>query len=145
MSLWGKLYEEPLSGTVTLLQDETTVNGANTLFTTELSLNDVIALDVLATDRFRVVSIASDTEMEVEPISAETYLDVADAAFSQVPKYLSVTQATQEAILVSTADAQNSSNRAAGIKTPGWNLSETYTDQNGNTRVRVETLVAMKT
>jgi hypothetical protein len=144
MALWGKLYEEPLSGEVTLLQDETTVNGANTAFTTELSLNDVIALDVLSTDRFRVTKIVSDTEMEVEPVSEETYLDVADATFSQVPKYLGLEDATQKATLLSVSDAQNPANRVVGLKTAGWNVSEQYVDQNGNTRNKVETLVALK-
>jgi hypothetical protein len=145
MPLWGKNYEEPITGELTILQDETTVNGANTAFTQELSLKDVIALDVLDTDRFRVTSIVSDTEIEVEPVAAETYLDVADATYSQVPKYLSVEDATQNAILVSVSDAQDSGNRAIGVRTAGWNLASQYTDQNGNTRNRVETLVALKT
>ena len=145
MPLWGKTYEEPITGELTLLQNETTVNGANTAFTQELSVRNVIALDVLDTDRFRVTSIVSDTEIEVEPVSAETYLDVSDATYSQVPKYLSVEDATQKAILVSVTDAQNPSNRANGVRTAGWNLTSQYTDQNGNTRNRVETLVALKT
>jgi len=145
MPLWGKTYEEPITGELTLLQNETTVNGANTAFTQELSVRNVIALDALDTDRFRVTSIVSDTEIEVEPVSAETYLDVADATYSQVPKYLSVEDATQKAILVSVTDAQNPSNRANGVRTAGWNLTSQYTDQNGNTRNRVETLVALKT
>jgi len=46
--------------------------------------------------------------------------------------------------LVDTTEAVLAANRANGIKTPGWNLYTTYTDQNGNTRRKVEILVPMK-
>lgn len=44
---------------------------------------------------------------------------------------------------VSLIEAQASANIAKGIKTPGWTLYNTYTDSQGNTRNKVETLVAM--
>lgn len=48
------------------------------------------------------------------------------------------------AFLVDVDEAQVETNRDKGLKTPGWNLYREYTDQNGNTRRSVETLVAMK-
>lgn len=48
------------------------------------------------------------------------------------------------AFFVDTTEATIESNRDAGLKTPGWNLFTTYTDANGNTRRRVESLVPMK-
>lgn len=36
------------------------------------------------------------------------------------------------------------SNRAKGLKTPGWNLYFQYVDQNGNTRRKAEPLIVMK-
>lgn len=48
------------------------------------------------------------------------------------------------AFFVDTTEAAVASNRAAGLKTAGWNLFTTYTDANGKTRRRVETLVPMK-
>jgi hypothetical protein len=48
------------------------------------------------------------------------------------------------AFFVDTDEAQVASNRAKGLKTPGWNLYREYTDQNGNTRRIVEPLVTMK-
>lgn len=48
------------------------------------------------------------------------------------------------AFFVDTTEAAVTSNRAAGLKTAGWNLFTTYTDANGNTRRRVESLIPMK-
>jgi hypothetical protein len=48
------------------------------------------------------------------------------------------------AYFVDTTEAAVASNRSAGLRTPGWNLFTTYTDSNGRTRRRVESLVPMK-
>ena len=62
------------------------------------------------------------------------------------PKYLSTDAAApmqndkDNAFFVDTTEAAVTSNRAKGIKTPGWNLYKEY----GNGRKFVETLVPMK-
>jgi hypothetical protein len=72
-----------------------------------------------------------------------------DAAAS-APKWLSADSNAipqmkkSAAFFVDTTEAGVTSNRAAGLRTPGWNLFTTYTDTNGNTRRRVESLVPMK-
>jgi hypothetical protein len=48
------------------------------------------------------------------------------------------------AFFVDTTEAAVESNRDSGLRTPGWNLFTTYTDANGATRRRVESLVVMK-
>jgi hypothetical protein len=48
------------------------------------------------------------------------------------------------AFFVDTTEAAVSTNRAHGIKTPGWNEIFTYTDSSGNTRRRVESMIPMK-
>ena len=48
------------------------------------------------------------------------------------------------AVFVDMTEAGIAANRAKGIKTPGWNLYHTYTDQNGGTRYKAESLVPMK-
>lgn len=64
-----------------------------------------------------------------------------DAAAS-VPKYLS--EADQDkAYFVDITEASVAANKAKGLGTAGWNLYSTYTDANGKTRHRSETLVAM--
>lgn len=59
------------------------------------------------------------------------------------PKYLSAEDKTK-IYFIDTTEAAVAANRAKGLQTPGWNLFATYTDTNGNTRYKVETLVPMK-
>jgi len=63
-----------------------------------------------------------------------------DAELSK-PKFLSVADAAQT-IGVSIDEALEATNRAKGIKTPGWVKTFTYTDAQGNVRNKTETLVA---
>lgn len=61
---------------------------------------------------------------------------------NNAPKYLSSADAAN-AYLVDTTEAAVASNKAKGLGTAGWNLYTTYTDSDGVTRHRAETLVAM--
>ena len=69
---------------------------------------------------------------------------------NSAPKYLSddVNAKPQvdvdNAYFVDTEEAGVESNRAKGLQTPGWNLYTSYTDSDGATRHRAESLVAMK-
>lgn len=47
------------------------------------------------------------------------------------------------AVFVDNTESSIASNRAKGLKASGWNLYHTYTDSEGNTRHKTETLVAM--
>ena len=73
-------------------------------------------------------------------------LDDANSA----PKYLSDANTVPwdiqkaNAFFVDEDEAQVASNRAKGLDTPGWNVYQTYTDSDGATRHRSETLVAFK-
>ncbi|PHS22178.1 MAG: hypothetical protein COA84_13440 [Robiginitomaculum sp.] len=53
-------------------------------------------------------------------------------------------KSTYNMFFIDTTEAAVASNNAKGIKTPGWNKYTTYVDSNGNTRHRVESMVAMK-
>ena len=61
---------------------------------------------------------------------------------ASVPKYLN-TADNAKAYFIDTTEAAVDANRDKGLKTGGWNLYETYTDANGATRHKVESLVAM--
>ena len=72
-------------------------------------------------------------------------------ALASVPKWLETdannTNASNDAdnaVFVDVTEAGVAANRAKGLKTPGWNLYHTYTDANGNTRHKTESLIAMK-
>lgn len=65
-----------------------------------------------------------------------------DAA-NKKPAYLS-TADKQNAVFIDRTEASIEANRAKGITNPGWWLiSPSYTDAQGNTRQRVECLVAL--
>jgi len=64
-----------------------------------------------------------------------------DAADSK-PKYLSDAEKALTAG-VSVEEAQLDANKAKGVQHPGWVRNITYTDAQGNTRNKTETLVAM--
>lgn len=55
-----------------------------------------------------------------------------------------IQSAPADLFFVDTDEAATDGNREKGLRTPGWNKYEEYTDQNGNTRRRVESLVTMK-
>jgi hypothetical protein len=72
-------------------------------------------------------------------------------AVGSVPKYLeddanntNKSHDKDNAIFVDLTEAGVAANRAKGIKTPGWNLYNTYTTADGRTRHIVEPLVTMK-
>ena len=72
-------------------------------------------------------------------------------ASGSVPKYLETdvnntnkSHDADNAVFVDLTEAGVAANRARGIKTPGWNLYNTYTTADGRTRHIVEPLVTMK-
>lgn len=140
MASWGRKSDELLTGTGSIDANTNIITGANTVFTEEVELRNVVDLDG---DRYVVIKIVDDETLEVAPLGLNTLSDE-DVLLSEVPKYLTVAEATENAIYVTVAEAQDANNRVIGLKTPGWNLSDTYVDGNGNTRRKVETLVAMK-
>lgn len=58
---------------------------------------------------------------------------------ASAPKYLTATQ-KEDMVFVDLTEAGVASNRAKGLKTPGWNMYVEY----GTGRKRVETLIPMK-
>ena len=134
MASWGRKADELLTGTGSIDANTNIVTGANTVFTEEVELRNLISLD---DNIFVVTSINSDEELEVLPV-AEAGLTDEDILLSEAPKYLPVSE-INNVVYVATGDI-DANTRADGIKTPGWTLYEEY----GNGRKRVETLVAMK-
>jgi len=64
-----------------------------------------------------------------------------DAALSK-PKYLTTAEKTATAG-ISVEEAGVTANKAKGVQHSGWVTTRTYTDAQGNTRNKTETLVAM--
>lgn len=140
MALWGKIDAQVITGTAAISENETTVTGTATEFMDEINAHDIVVMD---DNSYRVRNIVSDTEMEVEPISNVTLLDQA-ITLRTVPKYLPLSVALEDAVFISTEEAQVEANRVQGIRTPGWHVYEEYLDQHGNTRRRIDTQIVMK-
>lgn len=139
MALWGKRFNTAGTGTLDLVAGDTTVEGNSTAFTTQLENGDSITSDAQIFKVNRIVD--NDTII----VSAEPEADASTEAFtySETPKWLS----DSELAVVSkktTAQAKDGDNRADGIRTPGWVKVVEYTDQNSNTRRRVEVLATFK-
>lgn len=142
MASWGRNVDLSIAGTGSIDANTApnTVEGANTEFTTEVSIGNLVTLDET---NFVVTGITDDDTLTVQPAADVDFTDEA-ITLSEVPKYLSVELATTEAVYITVEEAQDANTRSIGIKTPGWNLYKEYEDANGNTRRKVETLVAMK-
>jgi len=134
MASWGRKADELLTGSGSIDANTNIVTGANTAFTEEVEIRNLISLDDTI---FVVTSINSDEELEVLPV-AEAGLTDEDILLSEAPKYLPVSE-INNVVYVATSDI-DANTRADGIKTPGWTLYEEF----GTGRKRVETLVAMK-
>ena len=135
MASWGRVADSALTGTGSIDIDTNTITGANTEFTTELEIGNLVTLDT--TNNFIVRDIVSDTEITVEPAATANVAD-GDMLESESPKYLPVSEVDN--ITYVEVSEINANTRADGIKTPGWTLYEEY----GSGRKRVEVLVAMK-
>ena len=135
MASWGRVADSALTGTGSIDIDTNTITGANTEFTTELEIGNLVTLDT--TNNFIVRDIVSDTEITVEPAATANVAD-GDMLESESPKYLPISE-VDNIVYVETSEI-NANTRADGIKTPGWTLYEEY----GSGRKRVEVLVAMK-
>jgi hypothetical protein len=139
MALWGKLVNQTGTGTIDVIEDDKNIEGANTDFETELSTGNSL---VAAGEIHKVVVIVdSDTLVVNEPPEANATAEA--FTYSQTPAWLSDTELST-VVKRTTANAQNSTNRNNGERTPGWVDVKTYVDQNSVTRRRVETLVAFK-
>jgi hypothetical protein len=141
MALWGKEDGVSIAGTVEIAAGTGNLVGTGTTFTTELEIGYTIQAGA---DTFVVNSIETDTGATVSPVSVAGVAALTAITVSDAPKYLTAGQATGEVTLVTTAEAQDANNRVIGVQSPGWTSYTEYTDQNGNTRRKVETLVAMK-
>jgi hypothetical protein len=140
MALWGKIDGGALTGTVDVTSANNEIVGTGTAFQSELAVEQVITVGA---NSFVVKAINSDTNITVSPVPAATVANTA-ATEMESPKYLDDTVAVQDTSLVTTTEAKDANNRVIGIKTPGWTTYNEYTDANGNTRRRIETLVPLK-
>jgi hypothetical protein len=146
MALWGNKDSKSVTGTIAVTNDSKAVVGTGTTFTTQLKSGNTL---VIANVEYRVDSITDNTHLTLHvPYAGSTATGVSVTANEQ-PAYVSDDSLAQvygvDTYPAGNMEAQMSENRARGLKTPGWVKYTTYQDSEGNTRHKVETLVAMGT
>lgn len=146
MALWGNKDSKAVTGTIAVTHNSTAVVGTGTAFTTELKSGQSL---VIANIEYRIDSIADDTHLALSVVYAGVTATGVSVLANEQPAYLSSDSLAQVYGVDSGSgtnyEAQQSANRARGLKTPGWVKYFSYQDSEGNTRHKVETLVAMNT
>lgn len=151
MALWGNKDSKTASGTVSITTAGA-VTGVGTAFTTQAKTGNYITVN---SNEYQIVAIADDTHCTVisgknngnNSVTAKT----AQAyALSEKPVFVAHESAetggragdSTKVFGVDETEARVASNRAKGLKASGWVRYNTYTDAQGNTRNKVEVLVA---
>jgi hypothetical protein len=152
MSQWGNLDYRELLGTAAVVQNATNVTTTIGSFTTaNVRPGDAL---LISNVKYRVAAINSNTTLTLSnPYTATTGAGRA-MAVQQSPKDLLTYGWTanvnydnhvskRNVFGVDKLEVQNPDNKAKGINSPGWVHYKTWTNTQGSTRHRAETLVAM--
>lgn len=146
MALWGNKDSKAVTGTIAVTNNSHAVVGTGTTFTTELKSGNTI---VIANVEYRVESITDNTHLTLHAVYAGSTATGLSITANEQPAYIPEDSLAQVYGVDSgpgtNYEAQQSDNRARGLRTPGWVKYVTYQDSEGNTRHKVETLVAMGT
>jgi hypothetical protein len=151
MSQWGKLDRVNLPGTATVAQ-----NFANVVFSQSQTANVAIGYAlIVANVEYIIANIVSATEVTLD-VNYEASSGASDGvAVQQSPKTLRTygwganlllganTVNARNVFGVDATEANVTSNKNKGINSPGWVHYQTWTNTQGSTRHRAETLVAM--
>jgi len=136
MALWGNKDTKAVTGTVTTVQNDATVTGSGTAFTTELNAGQTL---VIATVPYKIASIQSDTALELEVAYAVTGATGLTVTANESPAYVPhAEKATIFGVDVTEAAV------TPQITSAGW-VQQTTGSGGRSGRVQYETLVAMKT
>ena len=151
MALWGNKDSKTAAGTVSITTAGA-VTGTGTAFTTAAKIGNTMT--VTGTE-YQIVAIASDTACTViagtnNGNGAVTAKTAQSYALSEKPAFVAHEGSetggragnSSKVFGVNETEAAVVSNRAKGLKTPGWVRYNTYTDAQGNTRHKSEVLVA---
>ena len=136
MALWGNKDTKAVTGTVTTVQNDATVTGSGTAFTTELNAGQTL---VIATVPYKIASIQSDTALELEVAYAVTGAAGLTVTANESPAYVPhAEKATIFGVDVTEAAVTTQ------ITSAGW-VQQTTGSGGRSGRVQYETLVALKT
>jgi len=139
MALWGNDDSKTVTGTVSVTQNSKDVVGSGfSTFTTELASGQTL---LIAGVEYRIASITDNTNLKLVSDYAGATASGLTVTANEQPAY--VAEADLDKVFgISQAEAQQTTNISKGINTPGWVRYATYTDAQGQTRHKAETLVA---
>jgi hypothetical protein len=142
MALWGNKDSKAVTGTIAVTNGSKAVVGTGTTFTTQLKSGNTI---VIANVEYRVESITDNTHLTLHADYATGLSITANEQPAYIPEGSLAQVYGVDSGPGTNYEAQQTDNRARGLRTPGWVKYVTYQDSEGNTRHKVETLVAMGT
>ena len=135
MALWGNKDTKTVTGTLALVQNDASVVGTGTAFTTELAVGQRI----ITTDgEYQIASITNDTNLTMTTVFGAVDSLTETVTANEKPAYLGAADA---------ADTYGVDTTEAGVTTEitaaGW-VKQTTGTGNRAGRVTYETLVAMR-
>jgi hypothetical protein len=146
MSGWGKYDNITATGTVTVTNGSTTVTGNATTFVGNVVAGDYVTIAGL---KYKVAAVANATSLTITTPKTGGTSTAVKAYIQQGPKSIrpivasgNTNNAVRSVIGVDSTEAANVIGKSHNINQPGWVATTTYTDAFGNTRYKVETLVA---
>lgn len=143
MSLWGNKDTKAVSGTIDVVQNDVAIVGTNTVFTEELVPGNTLVIDGV---EYKVDAIIDDTNLNLHTAYAGSDATGLTVTANEQPAYvLDSDRGNVYGVDQGSPRYEAEVNRDKGINTPGWVKYTTYTDAQGNTRHKAETLVAIKT
>lgn len=139
MSLWGKFDTITVAGTVAVTNGSAAVVGTGTSFTSLVPGITVVVAGV----KYKVRSIESNTAMTLTSNYTGTTASGLTITAQDAPKNLRFTD-VRNVVFVDNTEAAVASNRAKGLKSPGWWKYTTHTTDGGSkTKHKAELLVAL--
>ena len=145
MPLWGDKEDVLLAGTGSLDANTGVLTGVGTSFNVDVAVGDVIRINK---QKVLTKLVANATSLEVMPVVGNKDLESETTgqrlSISGQPKFTrsqSLMNANNIAF-ISYEESKVAGNKAKGLDSPGWYHYNTYVDAKGDTRWKVEKLVA---
>ena len=138
MALWGTRDSFSITGTVSFVNGSATITGSGTALDTELEVGDAIITSGGA--KYKVTGISSNVTITIAPSWSTANSSGQTITGQDAPKFLAAEGATIQAI--DKIFGVDSTEAVAQTTDPGWVYVNSYTDANGNSRVKREVIVA---
>ena len=156
MSAWGKIDRRDVNATARANNGSNTVVTSNQAVTTANGFQVGYSL-VIANVDYRIETISTSNTIILDTAYRGANVDAANVAIQEDPKWIRTNGLGANALIgrgantvpkgqvhgVDRTEVGVAANKAIGFNQPGWSSYKTYTTTQGQTRNKVEVLVAM--